>query len=165
MNELSPNLPAVPDVEPVTMTAGSNLVKVVIFSFGYLWHTNPSELATTGNCEVLVDVRDLLYNPFHDPAMRELTGLDPRVQDFVLRTPGARELVASVAGLALTAQLQVDGLGKLVEVGFGCAGGRHRSVVLANMLGHMLNQAGVGAEVTHYDVLRPVWRRPGGDPR
>lgn len=159
------NLPAIPDVEPVRRLHYGDMVKVHVFSFGYLWHDNPAALATNNNCTVLVDVRKLLFNPFHDTEMRELTGLDPRIQDYVLRTPGALELADSIASIALNALATVDALGRQVKVGIGCSGGRHRSVVLADMVGQVLNQAGAGTEVTHYDVLRPVWRQQAGEVR
>jgi UPF0042 nucleotide-binding protein len=153
----------IPDVPDVYFAPMKVLIKVRVFSFGYLWHPNPAELASSTHLDIAVDLRGLLHNPYHDPALRELTGLEPLVRDYVLSTPGAVEIVASTAGLTLAALRQRDKQGLVVSVAFGCAGGRHRSVVLANELRNMLELAGIGADVTHHDVLRPVYRRESGE--
>jgi UPF0042 nucleotide-binding protein len=56
---------------------------------------NLADAAPDNRIDVTVDVRELLRNPFRDPAMRELTGLDPLVRDYVLDTPGARRILAA----------------------------------------------------------------------
>lgn len=132
------------------------MVKVVVVSFGYLWHPEPT--TGLGRFDITVDLRKLLHNPYHDPALRELTGLEPAVRGYVLGTPGATDVLSATANLTLSALRQVDHRGLLVKVAFGCAGGRHRSVVLASELRNMLAGAGIGADLTHYDVLRPVYR-------
>jgi UPF0042 nucleotide-binding protein len=136
---------------PVESSYRGGLVKVVVESFGYLHGPAP-------RADITVDLRDLLRNPDQDPQLRELTGLDPVIRDRVLSTPGAREILLSTARLAETVlRLRDPGLW-LTRVAFGCAGGRHRSVVLANELTNMFLQVGVGAEVSHRDILRPVVR-------
>jgi UPF0042 nucleotide-binding protein len=130
-------------------------LKVGVYSFGYLWHPNPTELVSP---TITVDLRKLLHNPFHDPAMRELTGLEPAVRSYVLDTPGAVDLLCATANATVAALRQVDSRGLMVMVAFGCAGGRHRSVVLANELRTMMAAAGIGADVTHFDVLRPIYQ-------
>jgi UPF0042 nucleotide-binding protein len=146
----------VPDVRYAPV---SGRVTVRVLSFGYLWHPNPAELPGTQRLDVVVDLRAMLHNPYHDPAMRERTGLEPVVRDYVLSTPGAMEILASTASLTVSALRQKGPRGLAVTVAFGCAGGRHRSVVLANELHSVLDQAGVRTEVIHHDVLRPVYRR------
>jgi UPF0042 nucleotide-binding protein len=139
------------DPGPIESRHFGGTVRVVVESFGYLHNPAPA-------AHVTIDLREALYNPHHDPAMRALTGLDPLVRDHVLATPGAEKILHGTA-------LQVFGLlpghhrrGKLVKVAFGCAGGRHRSVVAANELTNLLLAAGIGAEVSHRDILRPVVR-------
>jgi UPF0042 nucleotide-binding protein len=147
------NLPATPDDHaPVrTVLEGPDRVSVVITSFGYL---HPGGAPTA---HLTVDLRELLHNPHADPAMRELTGLDPAVRDHVLTTPGAADVLdgmaASTAALWRTRQPQW-----LTTVAIGCAGGRHRSVALANALAHRINASGAGAsvQIVHRDILRPV---------
>jgi UPF0042 nucleotide-binding protein len=157
---------AQPDLAPVPSvqwTPEYEWVKVRVYSFGYLWHPDPATLPHQ-HAAVTVDLRHLLRNPFDDPSMRELTGLEPRVQDYVLNTPGARTLIDATAELAMAAVQPIDAAGLAINVQIGCAGGRHRSVVLANAVCHLLNHAGVGADVEHYDVLRPVYQHPAPHP-
>jgi UPF0042 nucleotide-binding protein len=143
------------DPGPIESRHHGSTVQVVVESFGYLHNPAPEAHLT-------IDLRQALYNPHHDPAMRELTGLHPLVRDHVLATADAQEILAAAARLVATLLPGHDRRAKLVRVAFGCAGGRHRSVVLANELTNLLLTAGIGAEVTHRDVLRPVVRRVEG---
>ena len=76
----------------------------------------------------LVDVR-FLDNPYWVPELRELSGRDAAVSDFVLRQPAAAELMDRLESALRWAipLYQRDHL----TVAFGCTGGRHRSVALA----------------------------------
>lgn len=130
-------------------------VRVVVTSFGFLHGPAPEE------AHIVVDLREALRNPHRDPAMRELTGLDPQVREHVLATPRAVDIVLDTAALVASLLPGHDRQGLLVQVAFGCAGGRHRSVVLANELTNVLLKAGIGADVSHRDILRPVVRRGG----
>lgn len=149
---------ATTDAGPVYSVDMDKLVKVQVYSFGYL-HPDPEI-----DPHITIDLRNALYDPHVDPAMRELTGLDPRVHAHVMATPGANEILM---GVLMTVQAMlpghdnVHGQGTVVRVAFGCAGGRHRSVVLANALLLLLQQMGIGSEVCHEHVQRPVVRRGG----
>lgn len=132
-------------------------VEVHTTSFGYL-HGPPPEGAV-----ITVDVRDVLRDPFHDLAMRELTGFDAAVRERVMSTLGALTLVAALQA-AVTALRPTDAMTgqercRLVRVAIGCAGGRHRSVALANELTARLVAAGIGAEFEHRDIRLPVVAR------
>jgi UPF0042 nucleotide-binding protein len=144
------------DPGPIESSYSGGFVRVVVTSFGFL-HGRPPEEA-----HIVVDVRQALRNPHQDPAMRELTGLDPRVREHVLATPQAVDMVLDTAALVTSLLPGHDRRSLLVQVAFGCAGGRHRSVVLANELTNVLVKAGIGAVVSHRDILRPVVRRPEG---
>lgn len=129
---------------------GRNLIAAVITSFGYR-HDAPPPAAVT------LDVRTLLRDPHVDPRFRRLTGHDPVVRAHVLSTPGAAGLLIA-AGL-LVAGLLVDVAGPAgirVDVAIGCAGGRHRSVALADLLAVELAGLGHRAVVEHRDIGRPV---------
>lgn len=131
------------------------VVRVVVESFGYLHGPAPE-------AHVTIDLRQALYDPHVDPALRELTGLYPVVREHVLGTPGADQIVRGTATLVDAMLPGHDQRHLMVRVAFGCAGGRHRSVVLANELTNLLLAAGIGAEVSHRDILRSVVRRPAG---
>ncbi|MEU2441833.1 RNase adapter RapZ [Streptomyces rubradiris] len=116
------------------------MIRIISFGYGH---------APAPTADLVLDVRALLRNPFHDPALKTLTGLDQEVYDHVRDTPGAERLafnaVATARGLA-------EDTGADVTVAWGCTGGRHRSVGLARLSYELL--LGVGADVTieHRDV-------------
>lgn len=125
------------------------MISVRVTSFGY-GHAGPPAAAIT------LDVRTLLHNPHHDPAMRHLTGRDPAVGQHVMNTPGAIDLVSDTVVLARNLLHSAGRSGLRVDVAVGCVGGRHRSVVLAQEISLMLELHGVGTEVQHRDIDKPV---------
>lgn len=123
--------------------------QVTITSFGY-GHNLPPE------ADVTVDARRLLHDPHIDPAMREMTGLDETVRQHVLGTRGARAWIEHEAAAVRALLAHV---GRPVTVAFGCAGGRHRSVVMASECARLLSAAGFDVVVEHRDVTNPVIQR------
>jgi RNase adaptor protein for sRNA GlmZ degradation len=127
-------------------------VTIFIESFGYLHPAGPPKALLT------LDLRDALRDPHFnpDPAFRELTGVDQRVINVVMETPGAIDLVVKTAKL-------LAGLHKFEDIylAVGCQGGRHRSVVVADFIAHELrlywNRTDV--VVRHRDIELPVVRR------
>jgi len=125
---------------------------VRIISFGYL-HGGPPP------AQITIDLRELFRDPHIDPAMRELTGLDQAVVDNVLAQPGARRFAVDLTECLTGLSTVTD----TVTVAVGCAGGRHRSVVLANLLANWFADYGYGAAtVEHRDLDKPVVQRPAG---
>lgn len=120
---------------------------ILVQSFGYGHDQAPQ-------ADVTIDARRLFRNPHHDPAMRDLTGLDRTVSEHVMTTPGVRPAVRRTAELALDlAWIAGD---KRVTVAVGCVGGRHRSVAMAEEVAELLNSYGVAVAVSHRDVAKPV---------
>lgn len=148
---------AAPDPHPAVTTrpAGSYTVQVVITTYGTLHRTPPDETA------LVVNLTSALRNPPEDPAVRErlaqLDGLHPEVRAYVLDTPGALDIVGRTADQV---RALVTGWGNptglLVRVHVVCQGGRHRSVVVAEEVATWLRAAGIGVEVDHLDIARPV---------
>ncbi|MBD0743539.1 hypothetical protein BG418_18370 [Streptomyces sp. CBMA152] len=125
-------------------------IQVVITSFGYGHAPAPQ-------ADLTVDARRHLRNPHTDPALRDLTGLNPTVRQHVLATPGARGNIQHVANYAQT--LLDDAANqrqRLVTIAIGCIGGRHRAVALAEEIAATLRAGGVGVDVEHRDVDKPV---------
>jgi UPF0042 nucleotide-binding protein len=123
---------------------------VEIVSFGFLHDPAPE-------ADVVLDLRRAFRDPHVDPRMRELTGRDRLVQRTVLRTSGIRRLLK-----ATVRQVQAYSAGPSAErivIGSGCAGGRHRSVVVADQLARRLRRRGHTVTVTHRDLHRPVVNR------
>ncbi|MBV9100089.1 MAG: RNase adapter RapZ [Candidatus Dormibacteraeota bacterium] len=123
---------------------------VTVSSFGY---KHGPQL----DADWVVDAR-MIRNPFWEPALRPLTGLDPPVRDFVMHEPEARELVRRLQDLLSWACARYADHGRrYLHVAVGCTGGRHRSVVICEELATALraSAAGVAVHVRHRDMERP----------
>lgn len=93
-----------------------------------------------------------------DPALRYATGLDPKVYAHVLNTPGALELIDRTA-VQLRALADEVPVGRLTRLTVACQGGRHRSVAVAEAVGHRVWAVWggrYGVEIEHHHVDRPV---------
>jgi rhodanese/phosphatase family RapZ-like protein len=101
----------------------------------------------------VVDVR-LLDNPYWVDELRPLDGRDPRVRDYVIKQPAARELLDNLETTlrAAVPHYREHGRSRLV-VAFGCTGGRHRSVAMANEMASRLGSIdGVDVEFAARDM-------------
>lgn len=129
------------------------MIRVVITTFGTLHGPAPDE----GDA-LTIDLSNALRNPHHDPQMRYRTGLDPIVRHHVLTTPGADRIVAlnvdRIRALNTVHTMQVQPL--LTRVHIACRGGRHRSVAIAEEVARELRREGIGVEVYHRDINKPV---------
>lgn len=124
---------------------------ITILSFGYL-HPWPENVPRPAD-EDIHDLRELVADPAHVPGedMRDRTGLDLDVADFVFATKGASDLLYKVLDEA-----RKKALDEPVVVAFGCAGGRHRSVAMAEELRKWLGEVyGCYASVRHLHVHLP----------
>lgn len=122
-------------------------LRITVVSFGFK-HGVPID------ADMVFDVR-FLPNPHWIPEMRQLTGLDPDVSEYVLSQPG------TVAFLdQLQAMMSVIGSGYLTEgkrfatVGIGCTGGKHRSIALAEEFGRRQRADGITVNILHRDLGR-----------
>ena len=113
-------------------------------SFGYLHLVN----ARPPGADRVEDVRDRLRDPAAAKGILDLDGLDPRVQQIVLDTPGARELLDNLTEYALLPA-------GLDRIAIGCAGGRHRAAALVELLARELQGSGIQVEVEHLHVHLP----------
>jgi UPF0042 nucleotide-binding protein len=107
--------------------------------------------------DLSLDVR-FLPNPHWEPALRELTGHDRRVVDYVARQGTLDELYERLFALLdfLLPQYVAEGKAHLM-VAIGCTGGRHRSVVIAEQLADRYrDRDDLFVEVLHRDVDRPA---------
>ncbi|WP_405964815.1 ATPase [Streptomyces sp. NBC_00723] len=126
------------------------MAAVEIVSFGFLHGVAPE-------ADVVLDLRRAFRDPHVDPRMRELTGRDKSVRRAVLGTRGVRQLLA--ATVRQVAAYAAGPSADRVVIGSGCAGGRHRSVVVADQLARRLRRRGHTVTVVHRDIRRPVVQR------
>lgn len=126
-------------------------LQCVIITFGVL-HGEPPE-----GDGYTVDLRTRLRNPHENPAMRHLTGLDQAVFDHVMNTDGVEEIVADTVSRAVS-DLKHWGNphGRICRVFVCCRGGRHRSVAVAEEIADRLYQRGIGVQVEHRDIKKPI---------
>ncbi len=104
--------------------------------------------------DVVFDCR-FLNNPYWQPELRGLTGLDPAVTDYISEDPRQVPYVDHVLGL-LTFQLPASlEEGKAhFAIGIGCTGGQHRSVAISEKVAHGLAQAGWRVSIRHRELER-----------
>lgn len=107
--------------------------------------------------EQLHDVR-FLPNPFFEPALKNKTGLDQDVQNFVLQSPASTEMLNKLLELYrfLLPQYLAEGR-HFVRIGLGCTGGQHRSVTLVEQLAAQLSK-NLGPEIVISSVHRDIER-------
>lgn len=131
------------------------LNKVVFESFGYL---HPAEPLVVTTPHLVLDVRELFRDPHLSPELRYSTGRDDAVRANVLDQPGAIEYLQAQA--AAIAALVPAAAPHVVTVAVGCAGGRHRSVVVVEALALLLFAWwGIDSEIYHRDIRRLVVTR------
>jgi UPF0042 nucleotide-binding protein len=104
--------------------------------------------------DLLFDVR-FLANPHFVPGLRELTGQDEGVQEYLDRQPDFAELVDRLTDLLsfLLPRYRRENRSYL-SVAIGCTGGRHRSVAIAERLKSRLDEQGWPARLIHRDIGR-----------
>jgi UPF0042 nucleotide-binding protein len=102
--------------------------------------------------DIVFDVR-FLRNPHYDDALRPKTGLDPEVGAHIEEDPAFWPFFESLTALMLSLLPRYQGEGKsYLTIAFGCTGGRHRSVFLAEKLAAVLEEKGYHPGRIHRDL-------------
>jgi len=118
---------------------------VRVTSFGF-------KAGTPRDCDLLFDVR-CLPNPFYVPELKEHTGREACIRDWVLGYEDSRALLGKLTDLLLFLLPLYRKEGKsALTIAFGCTGGRHRSVLFAEETGRALREAGFAVNVGHRDI-------------
>jgi len=105
-------------------------VRVVSFGFKY---------GAPADADLVFDVR-FLKNPYFVPELKHLPGTDPRVRDYVMGLPDTPELLEKTLGLLEYVVPKYEREGKsYLTIAFGCTGGMHRSVVIAEHVAQALD--------------------------
>ncbi len=123
-----------------------NSLMVNILSFGF-------KNGIPADSDLVFDVR-FLPNPFYIEELKNKTGNDHEVQEYVMSFPEAREFLNKLADMVLFLIPNYVNEGKYqLVISIGCTGGKHRSVTLANELyKRMKNQGNYGLTLMHRDV-------------
>ena len=104
----------------------------------------------------MLDVR-CLPNPFYVPELKNLTGLDREVVDYVMAAPESQELLRryeSMLEYALPLYVK-EGKSQLM-IAVGCTGGKHRSITFARKIGEFCEKLGYEPSVQHRDAKRTL---------
>jgi RNase adapter protein RapZ len=132
-------------VELFGADAPTSGMQVSVVSFGYK-HGLPLDVDTVVDCR-------FLPNPHWVDELRPLTGLDAPVRGYVLRQEGTKEFLAWLAhGLELLLPGYVKEGKSYLTLAFGCTGGRHRSVTIAEEMARLLRRHGFEPIVHHRDI-------------
>ena len=102
--------------------------------------------------DLVFDAR-FLRNPYYDPALRPLCGLDPEVGRFIAQDPDFSAYFSRIAELVkfLLPRFVQEGK-KYATICIGCTGGQHRSVYMIEKLSAYLGEAGWRVGVTHREA-------------
>ncbi|KQM65848.1 nucleotide-binding protein [Sphingomonas sp. Leaf17] len=104
------------------------------------------------NADLVFDMR-FLRNPHWDPVLKPGTGLDPAVAAYVAADPAYEAAVSRIEDLLLLLIPRYRADGKsYVTIAFGCTGGRHRSVHVADRVARRLRDAGFSPTISHRDL-------------
>src|SRR5579872_625622 len=119
-------------------------ILVSCVSFGFK-HGVPED------ADLMFDVR-FLPNPHFIPEFRPLTGRDPKVARYIRSFPQTKEFISKISKLLIYLLPHYIREGKsYLTIAFGCTGGQHRSVMIAEDVSKLLRKAGYRAKVVHRD--------------
>jgi UPF0042 nucleotide-binding protein len=132
-------------------TGGSDepraVLRATVVSFGYKY-------GLPVDADLVVDVR-FLPNPHWIPELRDLTGKDAEVRDYVLGQEGAKDFldryteILKIIGAGYTRESK-----RYLTLAVGCTGGKHRSVTMSQELADRLTGLGIQTTVVHRDLGR-----------
>ena len=127
------------------LESGEDFLRVDVCSFGFKY-------GTMNEADLIFDVR-CLPNPFYIPELKEKTGLNKEVYDYVLSFDEAQKLLTKLEDLLdfLIPLYQREGKSQLI-IAFGCTGGKHRSVTYAEAVGRYLESKLGRIRITHRDI-------------
>lgn len=118
---------------------------LTILSFGF-------SRGVPRNADLMFDLR-YLRNPHWDEALRPRTGLDPEVAAYIRADPAYEETVGRIEDLLVALLPRYADSGKTyITIAFGCTGGRHRSVHVAQRVAKHLQGAGFSPTVLHRNI-------------
>lgn len=127
--------------------ASERKMQINVLAFGFKY-------GLPADADLVFDVR-CFPNPFYVDSLREKTGNDKEVQDYVMASEDAQKFLAKLNDMMLMLMpLYVDEGKASITIAIGCTGGRHRSVTFANKLGEALTAAGYTVNMIYRDTDR-----------
>ena len=124
-------------------------ILLYVMSFGFRHGLPP-------DCDLVFDVR-FLPNPNYIPKFKKLTGRNPGVARYIRSFPQTGEFIQRITDLLVYLLPHYIREGRsYLTIGFGCTGGHHRSVMIADQIHKNLTGTGYHAKISHRDLLKPV---------
>jgi RNase adapter protein RapZ len=124
-------------------------ILIYITSFGFRHGLPP-------DCDLVFDVR-FLPNPNYIPKFKQRTGQNPGVARYIRSFPQTGEFIKRITDLLIYLLPHYIREGKsYLTIGFGCTGGHHRSVMIADQIRRNLSASGYHARITHRDIAKAV---------
>jgi len=122
-------------------------IMIYVASFGFRNGVPPDS-------DLVFDVR-FLPNPNYIPRFKNLTGKDAGVARYIRSFPQTVEFMERISGLLIYLLPHYIREGKsYLTISFGCTGGQHRSVMIAEETRKSLGEAGFQAKVYHRDIVK-----------
>ena len=122
---------------------------LTVVSFGFKYGL-PQE------ADLVLDVR-CLPNPFYVPELKNLTGMNQAVVDYVMAAPESQELLNRYENmLEYALPLYVKEGKSQLMIAVGCTGGKHRSITFARKIGEFCQKLGYAPSVQHRDAKRTL---------
>lgn len=116
-----------------------------LFSFGFK-HGIPLE------ADMVLDVR-FIPNPYYITSLKKLTGNSKKIQDYVLKFPETQNFITNVENMLKEMIPCYIREGKYhLNLAFGCTGGQHRSVTIANVFAKKFKEEGLRITIEHRDL-------------
>ncbi len=122
-------------------------ILIYVTSFGYRNGVPPES-------DLVFDVR-FLPNPNYIPRFKNLTGKNPAVARYIRSFPQTQEFIHRISDLLVYLLPHYIREGKsYLTIAFGCTGGQHRSVMMADQIRKNLSDAGFKVKVSHRDIVK-----------
>ena len=129
------------------LNKGECSMSLSVVSFGFKYGL-PQE------ADIVFDVR-CLPNPFYVPELKNLTGMDQAVVDYVMAAPESQELLRRIESfLEYALPLYVKEGKSQLMIAVGCTGGKHRSITFARKIAEYCQSLGYDPGVQHRDAVR-----------
>ncbi|MBQ1406919.1 MAG: RNase adapter RapZ [Eubacterium sp.] len=124
-----------------------NQFAVNIVSFGYKYGI-PQE------SDITLDMR-FIPNPFYVNSLRRLTGNNKKIREYIMKFDVTKEFITKLTDMVQIMIPHYIEEGKYhLNLAFGCTGGQHRSVAMANIMAEIFEKAGYRVSVDHRELRR-----------
>ena len=140
--------------EKINETYGDNKnperqLSITVLSFGFKY-------GIPVDSDLVFDVR-FIPNPFYIPELKEYSGNDAPVKEYVLKQSETVTFIDKLIDMLkyLIPNYRKEGKRQLI-ISIGCTGGRHRSVAIANEIHRRLNEENYNAKIEHRDVAEDL---------